>query len=234
MQSTRFSVCLILSLFSTIAWGDFVSPPAGGSFAGIDQIQGYSNQNFCIFRQVDDGSQKPIFCLDGKSKRIDLRGSANVGSLFVGEKIVISDLGLYDSLGRMLIDFKSGQWVGNGSGLVGPKGDRGEPGLVGAKGDKGDQGVPGLKGSFKSCQDKHVSETYQNISNQIGFEISCPKNTFLVGGGCSIESIPDSGEYLLASEPSYPMYSNNRWRCAFRKSRSGLSTYKAHAICCAT
>jgi len=79
--------------------------------------------------------------------------------------------------GKKIID-KKGRWVGDSSGLVGPKGDRGAKGAKGdrgAKGAKGDRGAKGAKGdrgkqgppgppvtSFALCSDKY---SYCNCSN---------------------------------------------------------------------
>ena len=50
------------------------------------------------------------------------------------------------SIGGTEIIDENGDWVGDSSGLQGPKGDPGDPGAKGDKGDPGDPGSPGEKG----------------------------------------------------------------------------------------
>ncbi len=138
-----FWLC-IATLFSSVAWAQFVEPPSFGNYYQIDIIDDSSGRNFCIYR-----SGKAMYCIDGNPERHDLKGDVNVGQLFKNQKLILGENAIYDNSGRQVIDLNTGEWVGDPTGLRGPKGDKGDPGATGprgpqgVKGDKGDTGVAG-------------------------------------------------------------------------------------------
>jgi hypothetical protein len=69
--------------------------------------------------------------VSGATGNVNMPVDVNVRSLHVGKNPVI-DAG--------------GKWVGPSTGLIGPKGDKGDPGIPGPKGDRGDSGPQGPRG----------------------------------------------------------------------------------------
>ncbi len=133
----------ILTLFSGIAWAQFVEPPTFGNYYQIDIIDDSSGRNFCIYR-----SGKAMYCTDGNLERHNLRGDVNLDRLFIREDQLVDGIGVYDHNGNMVIDLRTGKWVGDPTGLRGPKGDKGARGPVGPQGPKGDKGDRGATGAM--------------------------------------------------------------------------------------
>jgi hypothetical protein len=73
----------------------------------------------------------PSVIVSGATGNVNMPVDVNVRSLHVG-KIPVIDA--------------TGKWVGPSTGLIGPKGDKGDPGIPGPKGDKGDAGPEGPRG----------------------------------------------------------------------------------------
>ncbi len=91
--------------------------------------------------------------------------------------------------GTPIID-ASGKWVGSPTGLVGPKGDKGDPGPVGPKGDKGDPGPAGpagvpwvLNGSnaYYTSGNVGIGTTDPSFGGKVGSKLSILTTTGITG-----------------------------------------------------
>lgn len=110
------------------------------------QTYGYLNDYATVFQMNNDADRGWVWKYEGQenndgamslttSGNLKLKGVADVGYVRINGADVIND---------------KGDWVGNPTGLTGPKGDTGSQGIQGIQGATGSQGPAGAKGNTGS------------------------------------------------------------------------------------
>lgn len=110
------------------------------------QSYGYLNDYATVFQMNNDSDRGWVWKYEGQSNSDGAMSLTTSGNLKVKN---VADVGYVRINGADVIDAK-GDWVGNPTGLTGPKGDTGSQGIQGIQGATGSQGPAGAKGNTGS------------------------------------------------------------------------------------
>ena len=110
------------------------------------QSYGYLNDYATVFQMNNDADRGWVWKYEGQGNNDGAMSLTTSGKLKV--KGVV-DAGSVAIDGNQVINIK-GDWVGNPTGLTGPKGDTGSQGIQGIQGATGSQGPAGAKGNTGS------------------------------------------------------------------------------------
>ena len=115
-------------------------------------------------------------------------------------------------------------------GVVGPKGDKGDPGIQGLRGDKGDQGIQGVKGDPGYTGALYCRVVAGATVNEYVFPGSyagCVTGETLTGGTCY------SSTAAIGTASNVTSVSGIRvFGCALRGTASTTAKVTAEALCC--
>ena len=107
------------------------------------QSYGYLNDYATVFQMNNDSDRRLVWKYEGQSNTDGAMSLTTSGNLKVKN---VADVGYVRINGSDVINAK-GEWVGDPTGLTGPKGDTGDTGPRGATGTTGAQGPAGAKGN---------------------------------------------------------------------------------------
>ena len=110
------------------------------------QSYGYLNDYATVFQMNNDADRGWVWKYEGQSNSDGAMSLTTTGQLKLKG---VADVGSVKIDGNEVINIK-GDWVGNPTGLTGPKGDTGSQGIQGIQGATGSQGPAGAKGNTGS------------------------------------------------------------------------------------
>jgi hypothetical protein len=123
-------------------------------------------------------------------------------------------------------DFKSGQLPRGDRGPAGATGPAGSAGPAGPAGAKGQDGPPGPVVLIYHNSGQHSLPSGQTTTQQV----SCPPNTFAVGGGVQGASITVNSSDQLGL-PEWPSNPGSGWTATVTNTGGADTTFQLDVIC---